>query len=112
MLGPAPEYYRSSERQPARAAIRLYDDGQTHTNGVVENIGLGGIYVDMDTSSLHTGNTLKLEFKTPGKDNKVHRCTVRVAHVDEHGLGLIFENYDPESVNALRMMATSSINHH
>jgi len=112
MLGPAPEYYRSSERLPASAEIRLYDDGQTHTNAVVANIGLGGVYVDMDTSSQHTGNTLKLEFKIPGEANKVYRCTVKVAHVDEHGLGLVFENYDPESVNALRRIATSSINHH
>lgn len=112
MLGPAPRYYRSSERLPASAEIRLYDDDQTHTNAVVKDIGLGGIYVDMDTSSLHAGKTLKLEFKLPGEDNKVHRCTVKVAHVDEHGLGLVFENYDPESVNALRRIATSTINHH
>lgn len=111
MLGPAPEYYRSSERLPASAEIRLYDD-HTHTNAVVENIGLGGIYVDMDTASQQAGNTLKLEFRIPGEESKVHRCTVRVAHVDNHGLGLVFENYDPESVNALRMMATSTINHH
>ena len=112
MLGPAPQYYRSSERLPASAEIRLYDDGQTHTNAMVANIGLGGVYVDMDTSSQQTGKTLKLEFKIPGEANKVHRCTVKVAHVDEHGLGLVFENYDPESVNALRRIATSSINHH
>ena len=84
MLGPAPKYYRSSERLPASAEIRLYDDDQTHTNAVVKDIGLGGVYVDMDTSSQHTGNTLKLEFKVPGEENKVHRNGKTKGHCDQN----------------------------
>lgn len=112
MLGPSPKYFRTSERRPVWAELTLYDGYHRLANGTVENVGLGGMYVEVDDGTPAAGNTIRLEFRLPGDGDHVHHCTARVVHVDNHGLGLEFENYDPQTVDVLRAMMIRTIDHH
>jgi len=113
MLGPKFKYYRNSDRYPAWVDVTITGKDMAPIKGTVENVSLGGLYIETDSPIPGGKHTITLAFDGYEKGHvREHHLTATVAHLESGGAGLVFDNYDPETLHALRAVMSNAIQHH
>jgi hypothetical protein len=95
--------HRWSSRHPVAMEVTLSSGGQHSRSAICRDIGIGGMYVEADTGLLQTNDQVVVGF-TLGDANvrSHHRLRTRVIWVSGRGAGLMFSEFLPETVRALR----------
>lgn len=92
------EPHRCGRRRHAVVPVTLYDNTQRAHTGLLRDISLGGLRVtDLDQVP-ETHSQVILNIGETGK----HRFAAQVVRTGDHEAGLMFLDYDDETVAALR----------
>lgn len=96
--------HRWSERQPLAFTVRL-DDGARVVEGIAHNLSLGGLYVETGLHALMTNDPVTVSFAYPLPDETGYfRLHATVIWTSPYGAGLMFRDFDPETLHALRRL--------
>ena len=95
-------WHRWSERHPMRLGVTLKSGGQRPQQAWCCDLGLGGMYVEVDPEWLSLNSPLYVGFDLTrgGKDNH-HRLPARVVRLSPNGAGLMFSDFRAEAAYAL-----------
>lgn len=103
-------HHRWSHRRPVNMEARLFVDGRSPIPAYIENVSIGGVYVDTGDQAVGMDTPVILGFHIPHGDAlEYYRLESTVTHVDKHGIGLSFDEYDDSTVEALRQVVHHAI---
>ena len=98
---------RWSERTQLCVGVDVYRDGDLLNSGRSADIGLGGLFLGMDSLvGLQKDSSVDLVFRLQsgenGEDIVRHRMCARVARVTDRGVGLKFCDFDTSVFRSLQ----------
>jgi hypothetical protein len=98
--------HRWSARQSLALPVKLYNDGEALGQGRTHNVGIGGMFVEF---SVPRGKRLPAEarvhvaFSVTSRGNTTHhRLPATVIWSHDEGAGLMFTDFNVETVHTLR----------
>lgn len=98
--------HRWSTRQQMTLPVKLFDEGEPVAHGRTHDIGIGGMYVELSGikhEALCADKKLAVAFTVANKGNVTHhRLPATVIWSAEKGAGLMFTDFNVETVHALR----------
>lgn len=103
-------HHRWSHRRPVSLEAMLFVEGYPPIPSYIENVSIGGVHVDTGEKTVGMNAHVVLGFHIPrGKSLEYYRLESTVTHVDDHGIGLSFDEYDDGTVEALRQVVHQAI---
>lgn len=98
--------HRWSVRQALVFPVKLYEGGEPVGQGRTHNVGIGGMFVELNslrTKKLSTDAKLSVAFTVSANGNTSHhRLPATVIWSAEKGAGLMFTDFNLETVHTLR----------
>ncbi|HEX7045654.1 MAG TPA: PilZ domain-containing protein [Burkholderiales bacterium] len=98
--------HRWSVRQALTLPVKLYEDGEPIAYGRTQNVGIGGMYVELSglkRRRLPTDGRLSVAFSITTNGNTTHhRLPATVVWSQDSGAGLMFTDFNVETVHTLR----------
>lgn len=98
--------HRWSLRQPLALPVKLYQGGEPLGQGRTQNIGIGGMFVELNTlgvKELSTDADVSVAFTVTANGNTSHhRLPATVIWRGDSGAGLMFTDFNVETVHTLR----------
>lgn len=98
--------HRWSVRQPLTLPVKLYQGGEPLGQGRTQNIGIGGMFVELNTfrlKRLPADARLSVAFTVTSNGSTTHhRLPATVIWCGEKGAGLMFTDFNVETVHTLR----------
>lgn len=98
--------HRWSSRQALTVPVKLFEGGEPLGQGRTHNLGIGGMFVEFSaprTRHLPTNAALSVAFSVTSKGNTSHhRVPATVIWSGERGAGLMFTDFNLETVHTLR----------
>lgn len=98
--------HRWSVRQPLTLPVKLYQGGEPLGQGRTQNIGIGGMFVELNAlrlKKLPPEARLSVAFTvTANGATTHHRLPATVIWSREAGAGLMFTDFNVETVHTLR----------
>ncbi|MBE9515417.1 MAG: PilZ domain-containing protein [Proteobacteria bacterium] len=99
---------RWSKRRELEVDVVIHDGKHQPMRGLMINISIGGAYIEMGAPQPEREAAISLDFKTEiDGEPQYYHMPAKVAHVDETGIGLVFEDYDADTVEALKRLMRS-----
>lgn len=99
---------RWSKRREVEVDVVIHDGEHQPMRGLMINISIGGAYVEMDGELPALDSAISLDFKIETDDApEYHHMPARVAHIDQTGIGIVIDDYDRETVDALKRLMKS-----
>jgi len=99
---------RWSKRRELEVDVVIHDGKHQPMRGLMINISIGGAYVELDTPRPELEAAISLDFKTEiDGESEYYHMPARVTHLDEVGIGVLFEDYDADTVDALKRLMKS-----
>lgn len=97
--------HRWSTRQSMTLPVKLYNDGETLLQGQTQNLGIGGMYVQTRQKKLPLNADLSVAFTLSANGvTSHHRLPATVVWSSDDGAGLMFTDFNIETVHTLREM--------
>ena len=98
--------HRWSVRQPLTLPVKLYEGGEPLGHGRTQNVGIGGMFVELSglkAKKLPPDAKLSVAFSVTRKGNTSHhRLPATVIWAADSGAGLMFTDFNIETVHTLR----------
>ena len=96
--------HRWSPRQPRQYNVVIYGDGAPFP-ARLRDISIGGMCVETDASKLAPNASVQVLFRLESKpESPLHRFPANVIWTGERGVGLMFNDYRPETLRTLRRL--------
>jgi PilZ domain len=98
--------HRWSARQHLMLPVKVYDGGEPLGQGRTQNVGIGGMFIELhvpDGKKLRTESRVSVAFTVTNNGNTTHHrlpATVIWSHAE--GAGLMFTDFNVETVHTLR----------
>lgn len=95
--------HRWSMRQDMTLPVKVFNGGEAIVQGCTQNVGIGGMFVETNPSKLPLNSQLSVAFSI-SHDGGVshHRLPATVIWATERGAGLMFTDFNVETVHTLR----------
>lgn len=95
--------HRWSTRLPLELEVKVFDGGQPVVQGHTHNIGIGGMFVQTNRYKLPLNSQIAVAFSVdaPGGASH-HRLPATVIWSSDEGAGLMFTDFNVETVHTLR----------
>ncbi len=101
---------RWSIRRAVAMDVMLYDSRGMVIEGQIQNVSIGGVYVDTGSTVPQLNSSVILGFQMKSLEGTTyHRLPALVVHVENMGAGLMFEDYDDNTIAALRTVVQQSV---
>lgn len=100
-----PDHIPRSQRYPVSLEATLHGDSGTSSTGQIENISLTGMLLraDKDDTPVSPSTDIQLEVHVPERQGiQSYKLPVRVARLDKQEVGLQIDDYDDQTVHAIR----------
>lgn len=95
--------HRWSARQPITFPVKLYRGGEPIGQGRAQNVGIGGMFVELGSRKLPTEAALSVAFSVDVNGMTTHhRLPATVVWEGDTGAGLMFTDFNVETVHTLR----------
>jgi hypothetical protein len=98
--------HRWSARQSLALPVKLFDGGQPVAQGQTHNVGIGGMFVELqntEPAKLSTNAQVSVAFSVSSNGNTSHhRLPATVIWAGDNGAGLMFTDFNVETVHTLR----------
>jgi hypothetical protein len=98
--------HRWSARQDLAVPVKLFDGGETVAQGRTHNVGIGGMFVELhgiDSTKLPENARVSVAFTINNEgQTSYHRLPATVIWSGENGAGLMFTDFNVETVHTLR----------
>lgn len=98
--------HRWSARQALALPVKLYEGGEPVGHGRTQNVGIGGMYVtlnDVKRKTLPAEAKVSVAFTVTSNGNTSHhRLPATVIWAADSGAGLMFTDFNVETVHTLR----------
>ncbi len=95
--------HRWSERKPIALEAQLFYKGQTALSCKTRNVSFEGMFIETHGKSPPKDANIELAFELQvGRRNKPHLMQAQVVHVNEHGIGIMFRNFNIGTLHALQ----------
>ena len=90
--------HRHSKRTNVQLSVLLYNNGVPVATGKTRNVSAGGVFVDTGYIPINGSRYMDIEFVTDN-DAETDRYHVKgmAVHSTRDGIGLMIEDFDPES---------------
>ncbi len=93
---------RWNVRLPVAINIVIYYSGLGLIQGKTKNISLDGAYIETGRISLHHAGELELILYDPHDCSEQQRVRARIARLDDHGAGLVFQDIPLAAYDLIR----------
>jgi hypothetical protein len=95
--------HRWSQRRPLQHELVIHREGSP-LDGRLRNISIGGVFVETDVSTLSQNQLVHVMFKQVDVDSAAadYRFPANVIWTGERGVGLMFVDFSPKTLRALR----------
>lgn len=94
--------HRWIARKPLDCRVMLRLPGGEQVQGSARNISLGGMFVETD-ERVSIDAMVDMVFTLDSRDGRVyHRLPGQVVHVGRNGLGIMFCDFNPDTVRTMR----------
>lgn len=104
-------HHRWSVRRPVSIEATLYDSRKVPVQVEIQNVSIGGVFIDTKPLVSDQNTPVLLGFLTKsGEEISYHKLSARMVHSDDQGAGLMFDDYDTDTVVALRQVIHQSLN--
>lgn len=101
---------RWSKRREVEVDVVIHDGVHQPMRGLMINISIGGAYVEMDGDMPELDSNISLDFKIEQNGgHEYHHITAKVVHVDQTGIGVVINDYDQDTVDALKRLMKSVV---
>lgn len=98
-----PSDHRWSTRQALTLPVKLYNSGESIVQGRTQNLGIGGMFVETDADKLPLNSALSVSFTVSNNGGTSHhRLPATVIWSGRQGAGLMFTDFNVETVHTLR----------
>lgn len=98
-----PTDHRWSTRQSVSLPVKLFNGGETLLQGQTQNLGIGGMFVQTRRKKLPLNAEISVAFSLCANGNTSHhRLPATVVWSSEDGAGLMFTDFNVETVHTLR----------
>lgn len=95
--------HRWSTRQALTLPVKLYNSGESIVQGRTQNLGIGGMFVETDAHRLPLNSPLSVSFTVSNNGSTSHhRLPATVIWSGHEGAGLMFTDFNVETVHTLR----------
>jgi PilZ domain-containing protein len=98
--------HRWSARQHLRVPVKLYNGGEQLGQGRTHNVGIGGMYVELTALNgrkLSAETPVSVAFSVTNRGSTTHhRLPATVIWSADEGAGLMFTDFNVETVHTLR----------
>lgn len=99
--------HRWSVRQALALPVKLYEGGEPVAHGRTQNVGIGGMFVELNSiksdKTLPTDAKVSVAFTVTNNGNTSHhRLPATVVWAADKGAGLMFTDFNVETVHTLR----------
>ncbi len=95
--------HRWSTRLPLSVDVKVFDGGQPIAQGRTQNVGIGGMFVDTNRKPLPLNSQIAVAFSVSANGNvSHHRLPATVIWSSEEGTGLMFTDFNVDTVHTLR----------
>lgn len=105
MEGHSAENHRNCSRAPVELPVEILHGESQSVLGQLSDISFGGAYVETDAHGFRTNDIVTLCFEVE-QDDGTRPCALSgtVARAGEEGVAVAFDDYDRETVRALRQV--------
>lgn len=94
--------HRWSTRQALTLPVKLYSTVDS-IQGRTQNLGIGGMFVEADAGKLPLNSAISVSFSVSNNGNTSHhRLPATVIWAGREGAGLMFTDFNVETVHTLR----------
>ena len=95
--------HRWSTRQSVSVPVKVYNGGEALLQGQTQNLGIGGMYVKTRHKKLPLNAEISVAFTVSANGNTSHhRLPATVVWSGDDGAGLMFTDFNVETVHTLR----------
>ena len=98
--------HRWSARQPMILSVQVYNGGEPIGKGCTQNVGIGGMFIELNSlkgEKLPTESRVSVAFTVTANGNiSHHRLPATVIWSREKSAGLMFTDFNVETVHTLR----------
>jgi hypothetical protein len=98
--------HRWSARQHLKLPVKLYNGGEALGQGRTQNVGIGGMYVELSAlkgKKIPAETPVSVAFTVTSAGNTTHhRLPATVIWSADDGAGLMFTDFNVETVHTLR----------
>ena len=102
---------RSSSRMPLDLDVTLFHHQGNPMSARLQDISFGGVYVATNNSPPIVDSTVTLGLSLfEGGAEKVYSMSAVVVRTEDKGAGLMFDDYDGETVKCLRKLYHDALN--
>lgn len=100
---------RWSSRQPVVLEVAVHNHEQSVVRGKTHDISIGGMFVEAHPLDLSLNDQVNVAFNLE-KDGVInhHYLPARVIRLTDKGAGLMFSDFSPTTVNALKELLYAS----
>jgi len=101
---------RSCSRTPVNMDVTLIAGHGIPFHGTLANISIGGAYVETTNKALMPKTPLTIILRQEDDSvQRIFRMEATVARQDRHGAGVMFDDFDAETVRSLRAVYKSTL---
>ncbi len=103
--------HRDCSRTPLDLAVTLYHRRGTPLDCKLVDISFGGAYIQADSATLAIDEpvTLALLLRS-GRQEQLYSMSAVVVRKNEEGAGLMFDEYDRDTIHCLRQVYREALN--
>lgn len=95
--------HRWSTRLPLSLEVKIFDGGEPIAQGHTQNVGIGGMFIDTNQRKLPLNSRIAVAFSVRNKgDVSHHRLPATVIWSSTEGAGLMFTDFNVDTVHTLR----------
>lgn len=95
--------HRWSTRQSLSVPVKLFNGGEPLLRGQTENLGIGGMFIHTDHTKLPLNSDISVAFTVSANGSTSHhRLPATVVWATDDGAGLMFTDFNIETVHTLR----------
>lgn len=95
--------HRWSARLPLTLDVKVFDGGEPIAQGHTQNVGIGGMFIDTHKRKLPLNSRIAVAFSVGAGGNvSHHRLPATVIWSSEEGAGLMFTDFNVDTVHTLR----------
>ena len=95
--------HRWSMRLPLSLEVKVFEGGEPIAQGHTQNVGIGGMFIDTHHNKLPLNSRIAVAFSVNTKGAMSHhRLPATVIWATEEGAGLMFTDFNVETVHTLR----------
>ncbi len=103
MIGSRQTYHRWSERQPIAMEVKLASGDEAPLHGSTQNVGLGGMLVELGASRLYPNVQVIASFPlAPSNPAARRQLLATVVWTSGSKVGLMFDDFNPDTLRSIR----------